>query len=109
MSKTATKKMKFGEDKFVDGELTYQKGKVYNIPVASVDRWQKRGGELVIDATGTDEEIEDDLDASLATELAEEGKISETEKQDALSEDEDALEDEPKEKAKGKASKKNRK
>jgi hypothetical protein len=42
-----TKKMKFSEDKFVDGELMYEKDKVHDIPEGSVDRWLKRGGELV--------------------------------------------------------------
>lgn len=108
MAKPETKKMKFKEDKFVDGELTYSAGRTYEIPVASVERWQKRGGELVIDAKGTDEEIVEDIDAKLAQDLAKDGKIPQEEAADALQpkedeEDLDVLDDAPK--GKGKASK----
>ena len=40
-------KMKFSEDKFVNGECVYSAGKVYEVPVGSVDRWLKRGGVIV--------------------------------------------------------------
>lgn len=42
-----TTKMKFTEDKFVNGECVYQHGKTYDIPIVSVERWLKRGGTIV--------------------------------------------------------------
>jgi len=45
MSKTT--KMKFAEDKFINGKLAFPKGRVCEVPDASVDRWIKRGGEIV--------------------------------------------------------------
>ena len=42
-----TTKMKFSEDKFVNGECVYQKGKTYDIPNVSVERWLKRGGVII--------------------------------------------------------------
>lgn len=40
-------KMKFSEDKMIDGVVTYKKGEVYEIAEGSVARWLKRGGVIV--------------------------------------------------------------
>ena len=39
--------MKFKEDKFVNGEVVYLSGQVYEIPEDKVARWLIRGGEVV--------------------------------------------------------------
>ncbi len=41
--------MKFPEDKYVNGVLTYIAGKVYPIKATSVRRWLNRGGVIVPD------------------------------------------------------------
>lgn len=40
-----TEQLLFNEDKYVDGKLTFEKGKIYDIPVenGSFARWVKRG------------------------------------------------------------------
>lgn len=40
-------KMKFNEDKYVDGVIAFPKGEVHEVSPASVERWLKRGGILV--------------------------------------------------------------
>lgn len=42
-------KLRFKEDKFVDGVLTFKAGEIYDIPEAggSAVRWLKRGAEVV--------------------------------------------------------------
>ena len=45
----------FAEDKFVNGELVYLKGEIYEIEGASVARWLKRGG-VIVDYAGSFEE-----------------------------------------------------
>lgn len=43
------KKMKFTEDKYYNLEIIYVKDTVYEIEDCMVDRWLKRGGEIVED------------------------------------------------------------
>jgi hypothetical protein len=47
VGKSDTTKMRFNEDKFYDEKCLYTKGIVYDVPNDKVDRWIKRGGELV--------------------------------------------------------------
>lgn len=44
-----SKKMKFTEDKYYNRDVIYVAGKVYDIPENMVDRWLKRGGEIVVE------------------------------------------------------------
>jgi hypothetical protein len=77
-----TRKMKFHKDFFVDGgsEIRFEKNKIYDIPLESVDRWLKRGAELVVDDEhASDRLLQAQMDASLAETLKEEGKGSEAE------------------------------
>jgi len=41
--------MKFTEDKYYNRDVIYVAGKVYDVPDNMVDRWLKRGGEIVIE------------------------------------------------------------
>lgn len=76
-------KMKFKEDKFVDGVCVYDKDVAYDIPAQSVDRWLKRGGEIVPTGKGSDKKITADLDASLAQNLEKDGKGTHDETEEA--------------------------
>jgi hypothetical protein len=77
-------KMRFFEDKFVDGECKFTHGRIYEVPKESVERWLKRGGELVPDANASDEVTQAQLDASLAINLEREGKATPEETRAAL-------------------------
>lgn len=69
-----TTKMVFGEDKFVNQECVYNKGEIYDIPNASVDRWIKRGGKIVGEEQVEEVELAE-LDSDLAHELGDQDKI----------------------------------
>ena len=43
----STVKMKFHEDKYVDGKIFARKDKEVDVELQSVDRWIKRGGTIV--------------------------------------------------------------
>lgn len=43
------KKMKFTEDKYYNRDVMYVAGKVYDVPDNMVERWLKRGGEIVVE------------------------------------------------------------
>lgn len=42
-----SKKMRFTEDKYYNRDVIYTAGKVYDVPDNMVDRWLKRGGEIL--------------------------------------------------------------
>ena len=48
-----TTKMRFTEDKFVNGVIFANKGEVVDVPNESVDRWIVRGGVIVGDNEDT--------------------------------------------------------
>lgn len=55
-----TKKMRFTSDKMYNFDIKYKKDVVYDVPVAEVDRWLKRGGILVEDVEQPPEVIQDE-------------------------------------------------
>lgn len=82
--------MVFAEDKFVDGKCVFavQSGEPMEVPKESVDRWLKRGGQIV----GSDykkefevdqKAIEAETDAPLAHEMKNDGKVPHSEVVDA--------------------------
>lgn len=52
-----SKKMKFTEDKYYNRDVIYTAGKVYDVPDNMVDRWLKRGGEIVSEVEKVPEPI----------------------------------------------------
>jgi len=40
-------KMRFKEDKFYNAQVLYTKDVIYDVPDNMVDRWLKRGGEII--------------------------------------------------------------
>lgn len=75
-----TQKMIFGEDKFYNNpnEPIYLKGMVYDVPSSMVDRWLKRGGQLVGDkAAPKKEEVPQDQQPAKGAEEVEQDKKSE--------------------------------
>lgn len=68
--------IKFSEDKTYNDKV-YVHGKPHFFPIEMVERWVKRGGEIVSDDDiASDKEIQAELDEELAQDLVEEGKIS---------------------------------
>lgn len=90
--KEQTVQMKFFEDTFVNGQCVYQKDSTHPIPVASKDRWLKRGAKLVSD-TPEEEAVIAKLDSELAHDLEDQGKISHEEVVDADAKAEEAEEE----------------
>lgn len=52
-----SKKMKFTEDKYYNRDVIYVAGKVYDVPDNMVDRWIKRGGEIVVESPVKEEPV----------------------------------------------------
>lgn len=77
-------KMKFAKDMFYTSRDVplYTAGRVYEVAEEMVDRWLKRGGELVPDSTA--KHIDKQLDASLAANLEADGKGTHRETLDAV-------------------------
>lgn len=62
------KKMRFTEDKQYR-DITYLKGQVYDIPDELVDRWIKRGGEIVGDIPVQSKEVVEQAPETIKNEI----------------------------------------
>lgn len=65
-----TMKIRFKEDKFVDGKLAFEKDKVHEIPVetGSAARWLRRGGEEVKELTKEEKKAQKEAEDKAAAE-----------------------------------------
>ena len=82
-----TQKLYFTKDGFIDGVLVFAKGQTHEVPLASVERWIKRGATL--------EPLEDEETTPVEPTPVE--PTPETEEEETLEEVEETLEEEEEE------------